>query len=91
VSFDVRAKPDLRAEARRAATENARRKAELYATAAGARLGPLVHIEDVDPERVGNQFRGHGDATGGAGEGDLAPGHVVVSAAVVLGFSLTPG
>jgi uncharacterized protein len=90
VSFDVHAKPELRAEARRSATDAARRKAELYATAAGARLGPVVHIEDVDPERIGNQFRGHG-ADPESASGNFAPGHVVVSAAVILGFSLNAG
>lgn len=87
VEFDVRAKPELRAQARRDAVEAARRKAQLYAEAAGVQLGAVVHIEDVDPERLREQFRGHGGGAGSAGE-DLAPGHVVVSAAVALGFSI---
>jgi uncharacterized protein YggE len=37
VDFDVQAKPELRAEARRQAVAAARRKAELYAEAAGVR------------------------------------------------------
>jgi uncharacterized protein YggE len=90
VQFDVVAKPRLRADARRQATAAARAKAELYADAAGVRLGPVVHIEDVDPERIGNQARGVGGAADGTG-GDLAPGHVVVSAAVILGFAITAG
>ena len=49
VDFDVTSKPDLRAEARRQAVAAARHKAALYAEAAGARLGPVVHIDDVDP------------------------------------------
>jgi uncharacterized protein YggE len=49
VDFDVTGKPDLRAEARRQAVDAARRKAALYAEAAGARLGPAVHIDDVGP------------------------------------------
>ncbi|MFV2017303.1 SIMPL domain-containing protein [Micromonospora sp. LOL_023] len=67
----------------------ARRKAELYAEAAGVRLGAVVHIDDVDPENVGHErYRGHGSG-GQASAQDLAPGHVVVSAAVILGFSIT--
>ncbi|WP_214325213.1 SIMPL domain-containing protein [Nonomuraea sediminis] len=88
VDFDVRAKGELRAQARRAAVQAARAKALLYAEAAGVQLGAVLHIQDVDPESLGNErYRGHG--TGGAtAEEDLAPGHVVVSAAVVLGFAL---
>ncbi|MGI8333050.1 SIMPL domain-containing protein [Actinomadura scrupuli] len=88
VDFDVRAKQELRAEARKKAVRAARAKAELYAEAAGVGLGHVVHIEDVDPESAGNErYRSHGSG-GATTEEDLAPGHVVVSAAVMLGFSL---
>lgn len=88
VDFDVRSKPELRAQARSAAVRTAQAKAELYAEAAGVRLGPVIHIEDVDPESIGaGRYRGHGDS-GTASEADLAPGAVVVSAAVVLGFAI---
>lgn len=88
VDFDVTTKPDLRADARRQAVAAARRKAELYADAAGIRLGPIVHIDDVDPEQERlEHYRGHGSGSAGAQE-DLAPGHVVVSAAVVLGYAI---
>ncbi|MEU8802312.1 SIMPL domain-containing protein [Spirillospora sp. NPDC048819] len=88
VDFDVTGKGDLRAEARRQAVGAARRKAELYAEAAGVRLGAVLHIDDVDPEHVRSErYRGHGSG-GEASPEDLAPGHVVVSAAVILGFSI---
>lgn len=87
VDFDVAAKPELRARARREAVAAARRKAELYAEAAGIRLGPVIHIDDVDPEHLGFE-RGHGGGAATSAE-DLAPGHVVVSAAVVLGFAIS--
>lgn len=58
VEFDVGTKKELRTQAR---------------TAAGIRLGPVVHIKDVDSDRVQNSHRGHGQP-GGGGEGDLAPG-----------------
>ena len=68
----------------------ARRKAELYAEAAGVRLGAVIHVEDVDPERVNQErYRGHG-ASGQASEQDLSPGQVVVSGAVVLSFGILP-
>lgn len=89
VDFDVRDKPALRARAREQAVSAARRKAELYADAAGATLGAVVHIEDVDPEGpLASRYQGHGvDAAGS--EGDLAPGQVTVQGAVLLGFSLS--
>lgn len=88
VDFDVTGKGELRAQARRQAVGAARRKAELFAEAAGVRLGAVVHIDDVDPEQVGfERYRGHG-VGGAASTENLAPGHVVVSAAVVLGFSI---
>ncbi|MEV0720484.1 SIMPL domain-containing protein, partial [Asanoa sp. NPDC050611] len=89
VDFDVVAKRELRAEARRKAVAAARGKAELYAEAAGVRLGAVLHIEDVDPDRVGpERYRSHSSAQADASDQDLAPGHVVVSAAVTLGFDL---
>jgi uncharacterized protein YggE len=88
VDFDVAGKPGMRAEARRKAVAAARDKAELYADAAGARLGPVVHIDDVDAENV--RYRSHSSG-GEASAEDLAPGHVVVFAAVIVGFSITHG
>ncbi|MEU0134596.1 SIMPL domain-containing protein [Streptomyces sp. NPDC006296] len=90
VEFDVHAKAELRARARTAAVTAAREKAALYAEAAGARLGPVIHIADVDAEQVQN-YRGHSGRHDGDGEGDLTPGRVTVSAGVVLGLSLIGG
>ncbi|MFF4244545.1 SIMPL domain-containing protein [Streptomyces sp. NPDC001822] len=90
VEFDVRTKRELRAEARAAAVAAAREKAVLYAEAAGAQLGPVVHIKDVDDGQV-QSYRAHGGHDDGGGEGDLTPGKVTVSAGVVLGFSLIGG
>jgi uncharacterized protein YggE len=89
VDFDVSTKAELRSEARRQAVAAARTKAGLYAEAAGARLGPVLHIDDVDPENAGLEFyRSRGGLGETAAAEDLAPGHVVVSAAVILGFSI---
>jgi uncharacterized protein YggE len=89
VHYDTTQKPQLRATARRAAVDAAKRKAELYAEAAGAALGPVIHIDDVDPGNLAGDS--HGMAIAAAmlnGAGDFAPGQLTVSAAVVLGFSL---
>jgi uncharacterized protein YggE len=89
MSFDVIDKPALRAEARKAAVLAARRKAQLYADAAGVRLGAVLHIDDVDPEKLGDGgYRSHSSALSESSAENLAPGHVVVSAAVILGFAI---
>lgn len=85
IEFDVRAKPALRARARRDAVAAARAKAELYAEAAGIKLGKVLHIEDVDPERL--KTYSHGAVSGGVEE-DFAPGQIVVTAAVAMGFAI---
>ncbi|QXJ21446.1 SIMPL domain-containing protein [Actinomadura graeca] len=85
IEFDVRAKRALRAQARRDAVGAARAKAALYADAAGVRLGRVLHIEDVDPERL--RAHGHGGVHGGMEE-DFAPGQIVISAAVSMGFAI---
>lgn len=88
VDFDVVAKRELRAEARRKAVAAARAKAELYADAAGVRIGAVLHIEDVDPEQQSaSRYRSHADALATTAQ-DLAPGHIVVSAAVILGYAV---
>jgi uncharacterized protein len=89
VEFDVTAKAELRAQARRQAVAAARSKAELYAGAAGVRLGAVLHIDDVDPEHGTIQVYRSAASAGGPAPEDLAPGHVVVSAAVVIGFSIS--
>ncbi|MFJ8430877.1 SIMPL domain-containing protein [Kitasatospora sp. NPDC094019] len=91
VEFDVSAKKELRARARAAAVAAAREKAELYAEAAQVRLGPVVHIKDVDSERVQNSYRRHGGGADGDTDGDLTPGRISVTAGVVVGFSLIGG
>lgn len=91
VTFDVMHKKELRAKARTAAVAAAKGKAELYAQAAGVRLGPVVHIEDTDSEQLQNVRRSHGAAYAdpeSTAEGQLTPGRITVSAGVLLGFSL---
>lgn len=86
IEFDVRAKREPRARARRDAVAAARAKAELYAEAAGVMLGRVLHIEDIDPESL--KVYTHGGAVLGGVEEDFAPGQIVVSAAVSMGFAI---
>jgi len=89
VDFDVRAKADLRAGARRDAVVAARRKAEVYAEAAGVRVGVVLHIDDVDADNPAHQpYRSHSSFAGNGSGQDLAPGHVVVAASVLVGFAI---
>ena len=88
VDFDVIAKRELRAEARRKAVAAARAKADLYAEATGVRIGAVLHVEDADPEQHGaSRYRSHAEAAATTAQ-DLAPGHIVVSAAVILGYAV---
>jgi uncharacterized protein YggE len=88
VEFDVSGKRELRAEARRKAVAAARAKAELYAEAAGVRIGTVLHLEDADPEQASaSRYRSHSSAADTSSQ-DLAPGHIVVSAAVVAGYAI---
>ena len=89
VDFGVSDASGLRAQARREAVLDARRKAELYAEAAGIRLGAVLHIDDEDAEPAGTpHVRAMAAASMGAGAENLAPGSVVISAAVILGFAI---
>jgi uncharacterized protein YggE len=86
VEFDVSAKTQLRDEARAQAVEAARAKAAAYAASAGVQVGPLLHLEDVDLDAP--ELERGGSVSFDAAEGSLAPGHVVVSAAVIMGFAI---
>jgi uncharacterized protein YggE len=89
VDYDSTRRPELRAAARREAVDLARTKATLYAEAADLKLGPIVHIEDVDPQTLNQEFGHRAPASTAEAEGDsLVPGSVAVNAAVILGFSI---
>lgn len=87
LEFDVAARDALQEEVNQQAVYAARRKAELYAEAAGVRLGAVVHIEDV--AATGDYGRAYAaSAAGGASPKVLVPGHVTVSATVIVGFTI---
>lgn len=91
LEFQTSRLKEIRAEARQRAVVAARDKAELYCTAAGVRLGRLMHIEDVNPDSVQGR-EGHIvretplDDEGTLGAFD--PGSIVVGAAVLLAFEI---
>jgi len=84
---------ELRAEARRRAVAAAREKAELYCEAAGAVLGEVLHIEDVNPDNLRGR-EGHStrefsaDDSGGLKAVD--PGSIVVAGAVMSAYAINP-
>jgi uncharacterized protein YggE len=92
VEFRTGRLKEYRAEARRRAVAAAREKAENYCRAAGIALGPVASLEDVHPEAV----RGTGEGTTStevspdeaAATRALAPGTIVVGAAVSMTFAI---
>jgi uncharacterized protein YggE len=92
VSHTTRRLAELRANARRAAVAAARAKAELYAEAAGVRLGPVLHVEDRNPAELRQEW-GHGaraDHVDADTElaGATPPGSIEVAAAVNIVFAI---
>lgn len=80
----------LRARARRGAVAAAREKATIYASAAGARLGEVLHIEDVSPAHL-EQQRGHGEDTSVGSVEDAdgeGVGSLTIAAAVAISWAL---
>lgn len=76
--------------ARRAAVAEARRRAELYAAAAGVTLGPILTIDElggVSPKMFRAEFAAAAAADGGI---PVAAGELSVSANVAITWSLLP-
>jgi uncharacterized protein len=95
VDFRTARLKEYRAEARRRAVAAGREKAENYCRAAGVALGPVVSIEDVNPELLRGSGEGHtsreASSEDGGPERAFAPGSIVVGAAVSLVFALASG
>jgi len=86
---------ELRQQARENAVRSARAKAEELARAAGAKLGPVLHLEDVNPDEASR--RSHApdiDLTAHDQEAGAAtvenPGSIVVAGAVMACFAIVP-
>ena len=86
---------ELREQARRGAVLSARRKAEVYAEAAGSSVGSPIHIEDINPDSL--RHRGHSPdidltAHDDASEPtELRRGSITVTAAVMVTFAIFDG
>jgi len=84
---------ELRAQARERAVRSARAKAEALAAAAGARLGAVLHLEDVNPDDLSR--RSHApdvDLSEHDQDGEAPsahdPGNILVAGAVMACFAL---
>ena len=92
VDFQTTRLQKLREEARKRAFEAARQKALVYCETAGVNLGPVMHIEDLNPD----QLRGGGHVPREPqpdDEGPLRavnPGSVTVGGAVMVAFEIGP-
>lgn len=92
VDFQTRKLKEHRVTARQQAVAAAKRKAEVYAEAAGVSLDRILHIEDVNPEGLRGYSEAHvvreieADDEGPVSAFD--PGAITVSAAVILSYSI---
>lgn len=87
IEFEVSGESKLLDQARGAAIADARRKAELYATAAGAKLGRVVAITEEGAPTPPRPFAA---MRAGAGAVPVAPGEQTLRAAVTVSFELAP-
>jgi len=84
---------EIRAEARQGAVRAAQEKAENYCNTVGVKLGSVIHIEDVNPDRLNNRSS-HVHISQEAKPDDdesvraIDPGSIVVSAAVLLAYQI---
>ncbi len=79
---------DSRAEAQQAAVLAAFKKAELLAEAAGVEVGRVLHVEDVDPNRLEREGDDLSEMDHFQTSGAYNPGAVAVRAAVRVSFSI---
>jgi uncharacterized protein len=96
VEFQTSRLKEIRQEVRRQAVAAAREKAENYCQAANVTLGPVIHIEDINPDilesvRASHLSRETQQPIQPDDEGPLRafnPGSITVGAAVVVAFEL---
>jgi uncharacterized protein YggE len=92
LTFHTSRQAELRADARSRAVAAAQSKAELYARAAGVKLGAVLHVEDRNPSELRAEV-GHGatiDLTEAEDSGDqpTPPGSIVIQAAVNISYAI---
>jgi uncharacterized protein len=96
IEFHTLKLKELRARARELATHAAREKTKIYAAAGKVSLGEILHIQDVDPNILRQEF--HAGAARGAVQQELAdsepeqnsrdPSAIQVGAAVVVAYRI---
>lgn len=79
---------EARAEAQQTAVLAAFRKADTIGEAGGIRLGRILHIEDIDPDRLERQGDNLAEIDYFDTTGAYDPGAVVIRAAVRVSFSI---
>lgn len=83
---------EIRSEARRRAVEAAHEKALNYCNAANVSLGSVIHIEDVNPDKLQGVTEGHVARQAQADdEGEtnpFEPGSIIVGAAVMMAYKI---
>lgn len=97
IEFNTAKLKELRARARDLAMHAAREKAEIYAAAGKISLGEIIHIQDVNPNSLRQEFH-TGAARGGAvqqesadnepEQNSLDPSAIQVGAAVVVAYRI---
>jgi uncharacterized protein len=88
VRFSIAARAALADRARAAAMADAKRKAALLAAAAGARLGPVLVIEELGRGRPSPRFFGAMQAVERAGTVPVAPGSQEVRARIAVTYAI---
>lgn len=91
VTYRTSALVELRRQAREGAVAAARRKAEAYASAAGVRVGRLLHLEDINPDNLSR--RGHAPDVDLSADSDdeASAGTIRVAGAVMACFAILDG
>lgn len=91
VDFQTKRLKAIRAEARQQAILAAHEKAENYCKAAGISLGEVIHIEDINPDRL-QRFQGHTNLeTPIDDEGEIQafdPSSIAVSGTVMVAYKI---
>jgi uncharacterized protein YggE len=94
VEFRTTRLKEYRTEARRRAVAAAREKAENYCKAAGISLGEVISLEDVNPSLLRGSGESHTtnevESEDSGPDHALAPGSIVVGAAVSILFTISP-
>ncbi len=91
VDYQTSQLKEIRAEARKRAIAAAQEKAEIYCQAAGVTLGPIIHIEDVNPDQLRGREGHVVYETQPDDEGILTafnPGSITVGGAVMVAFEI---